>query len=274
MSNIAQLLKKAEEKKAEEKKEEQVEVKQEEAKQETQEAKVSEQRPVEVYLIHGFKGTGKTTFALSFPGNIACLAFDVSTATVHMRYYKGDKRITVVDGSAKIDSSTPRRYLESCEESYNYIIELLSNPPFVGADYIVLDNVDKVQQISEMTMRLRNGLSPFQGISNLNLWKERNLYNNFINMKAVRAAKRGVVYTVYTEISELMKDGEVIERKEVPKWVEAFALSADDIIALSNEKGVFYATVESSKLYPQLTGKKFNVTGIGWKGVYGQVVKL
>ena len=109
MSNIAQLLKKAEEKKAEEKKEEEkkeVEVKQEEAKQETQEAKVSEQRPVEVYLIHGFKGSGKTTFALSFPGNIACLAFDVSTATVHMRYYKGDKRITVVDGSAKIDSST------------------------------------------------------------------------------------------------------------------------------------------------------------------------
>jgi len=66
MSNIAQLLKKAEEKKAEEKKaeekkEERVEVKQEEAKQETQEVKVSEQRPVEVYLIHGFKGTGKTT---------------------------------------------------------------------------------------------------------------------------------------------------------------------------------------------------------------------
>ena len=97
MSNIAQLLKKAEEKK-----EEQVEVKQEEAKQETQEVKVSEQRPIEVYLIHGFKGTGKTTFALSFPGNIACLAFDVSTATVHMRYYKGDKRITVVDGSARL----------------------------------------------------------------------------------------------------------------------------------------------------------------------------
>ncbi len=51
----------------------------------------------EVYVIYGDKGDGKTTLALSFPGEILALSYDRKTAPIRWYLYKDRKDIHVYD---------------------------------------------------------------------------------------------------------------------------------------------------------------------------------
>jgi hypothetical protein len=223
----------------------------------------------EVYMIYGLKGEGKTALAFSFPGKIACLSFDRKSVLVKDKLYRHRAHeIKVYDAVKYLDSSSPEKLLESSEKTFRYINALLDRIAEWKPDWIVIDGSEILQTICEMTMRYRNNLMPFQGIANRNLWKERRMYIRQIHHKALTIARKGVIYTAYTDYHEIVQDGEFVLRKEVPRWIDAILYETDVVIHVTSEVGKdkagrrFYAEVESSKgRLP--TGVKKDVTGLG-----------
>lgn len=225
-----------------------------------------------VVTIYGLKGHGKTFLAFSFPGKIDCLSFDKKSLPIKKQLKNNN--IRVYDAVRYIDKSSPEAWLESADKSFIYLnnlIDRLDNP-----DWIIIDGSEIFQRICEMTMRYRNNLMPFQGIANRNLWKERRLYISQIHTKALKKAKKGVIYTAYTDKDKIIIDGEVIIEKDIPKWVDAIMYETDIVIKVESEQDgptrKFYAIVESSKgLLP--TGIKKEVTNVGIKA-YPEMEKV
>jgi hypothetical protein len=223
----------------------------------------------EVYMIYGLKGEGKTALAFSFPGKIACLSFDRKSVLVKDKLYRHRAHeIKVYDAVKYLDSSSPEKLLESSEKTFRYINALLDRIEEWKPDWVVIDGSEILQTVCEMTMRYRNNLMPFQGIANRNLWKERRMYIRQIHHKALTIARKGVIYTAYTDYHEIVQDGEFVLRKEVPRWIDAILYETDVVIHVTSEVGKdkagrrFYAEVESSKgRLP--TGVKKDVTGLG-----------
>ena len=220
-------------------------------------AEVEEPTPKEVYLIYGHKGHGKTYLAMTFPGTIVILSFDRKSALVKAQHFRGQKRIKVFDVVKYLDYSTPERWLETAEKTFRYLNALLDYiAEKIQPDWIVIDGAEIFQQICEMTMRYRNNLMPFQGVKNLNLWKERRLYIRQIHNKALSIAKKGLIYTTYVDKDEIVIDGELVAKKDVPRWIDAIMYETDTVIrvrsiAADGAEGLggrkFIAIVESSK---------------------------
>ena len=238
----------------------------------------AEPMPKEVILIYGQKGHGKTFLAMSFPGKIVVLSFDRKSALVKYKDYKGDSRIKVYDVTKYMDYSSPTSWLETADKTFRYLNALLDfiekDPP----DWIVIDGTEIFHQICEMTMRYRNNLMPFQGIANLNLWKERRLYIRQIHNKALSVAKRGLIYTTYIAKDEVVIEGELITKKDVPKWIDAIMYETDVVIRVKSiaaaDDGArqFIAIVESSKGHLP-TGLKADITNSGYKALVSAAKK-
>jgi len=281
---------KKEEKKPEEKKEEKPSItipepKEEEKKEEIKvEQKtteklfeIDEEQSIpakEVYLIFGDKGEGKTTVAFSFPGEILCLSFDRKSSIVKYNMYGNDKRIHIFDVVKLMDYSTPDKMLESAEVTYNAVLELLTNyaKKYPQPDWVVIDAAQIFHQVAEWTMRKRHGIGPFEGIANLNVWKERRMYIRDVHYKALNLAKRGVIYTTHAEFDEVIISSEVIHRKKVPAWVDVLIYETDYVLMTEfDEKDKnFVVKVVTSKNDKKLpTGKKFIVTGRRFWDVVG-----
>jgi len=258
-------------------------VKAEEAK--IVERKVDVKLPVEeetdvpvksVWLIFGDKGTGKTVTALSFPGHVLVLSFDRKSNIIKHTFYGGEGRIRVFDVVKLMDYTTPERMLESSERTYEAVIELLEAYPKVygNPDWVVLDGAQIMQQICEWTMRKRHNIGPFDGISNLNLWKERRAYMRNIHNKALNIARKGVIYTTYVEKDRLVISGEVVHEKDVPAWVDVLIYETDYVLQTMYDplKKAFEVKVVTSKndrLLP--SGQVYSVTGRRFWEVVGRV---
>jgi len=226
----------------------------------------------DVYMIYGLKGEGKTVLAFSFPGNIACLSFDRKSLPVKQKMFKDDARIKVYDAIKYMDSASPEVHLEGSEKTFRYLHVLLDHiAKTFQPDWIVIDGSEIFQQICEMTMRYRNNLMPFQGVSNLNLWKERRMYIRQIHNKALSIAKKGIIYTAYTDKDEIIEDGEFVAKKDVPKWIDAIMYETDCVIKVEAKRDKsgqkYYATVESSKTGLP-SGVRKDVTDIGIKAFF------
>jgi len=225
--------------------------------------------PKEAYVIYGMKGHGKTALAFSFPGTIACLSFDRKSLRVKKLMYKNDPRIKVYDAVRYMDYSSPEIMLETAEITFRYINALLDHiRDDVKPDWIVIDGSEIFERICEMVMRYRNNLMPFQGIANRNLWKERRMYIKQIHDKALNAAKKGIIYTTYTTEKEIVQDGELIAKEDVPRWIDAILYETDTVIKVEavweQDTQKYYAKIESSKgSLP--SGIKKEVTGKGIK---------
>ena len=221
----------------------------------------------EVYTIWGRKGEGKTSLALGFPGTKCCISFDNKTIQTKNNVYKDEDNIHVWSGIKYYDSSTPN-VLDSAEKSLKYIYLLIKNViAEKEPDWILFDGLEVFIRMAEFLMRKRNFLKPYQGISNLNVWKERNSYIDKIHNLALRTAKKGVIYTTYTERKEVIKDGTVVERDESPKWMGDVMLQTDFTLnaysTFNKEEGKkFFVHINNSKNDKRLkTGTTHDITG-------------
>lgn len=214
---------------------------------------------------YGDKGGGKTTFALSYPGIIAILSYDRQAVPIKTNMYKDDKRITVYDAIRYYDKASAQRLLETSDTTFRYTNAILDQLEKDRPDVVVFDGSEIMQAICEMTMRYRNNLQPFQGIANLNLWKERNMYVDQLFLRALAIAKKAVICTAYIKKDEIIKDGETIVREDVPKWVGTIMTDTRVVIRVkpenTKEGQVYKATIESSKDPHYKTGLIIDITG-------------
>ena len=232
-----------------------------------------------VITIVGEKGTGKTVTALSFPGEICVMSFDRKAMPVKQFFYKGDKRIHVFDIVKYVDWR-PERITETAAKAFDVLEKAFDKCSKIGADWIVIDGTEILEQLAEMYMRHRHGLGPIEGIRNLNIWKERKWILRDVHNKALTSAKRGVIYTVYPTWSERIISGEVVDRRQEPKWLEVILFETDIILWTKYDEANkrFLVEVQSSKLDSLLpTGQVYDVTGrplgsqLDWKQVFPDI---
>ena len=221
-----------------------------------------------VICIYGEKGASKTSTALGFPGSIVALSFDMKTAAVKKNLYKSDNRIKVFDAVKYFDEN-PDTVLQSAYDTYNYalfLMDKLSKEYPKKIDWVVIDGLEIWSGIAENVMRYRNGLKPFQGISNLNLWKERKLIMRSLHNKALDIANKGLIYTTYSADDELIEEGSFISKKKVPKWADVVLFTTDIVIHVDTKQSKdgkkFLATIDNSKVDSFLkTGAVLDLTG-------------
>lgn len=225
---------------------------------------VEEEKPVNKYviMIYGDKGTGKTVTALSFQGELCVLSFDRKAMPIKMSIYNGDERIHVFD-AVKYMNWHPEKVTESSSKTFDYILKILEHcGEKIKPDWVVIDGTEIMEQIIEFAMRHRHGLGPFQGIANLNVWKERRLMLRQIHNKAYSIARKGIIYTTYTHYEDIVIDGELVTRKEVPKWIDVIMFETDTVLKTeyNPRDRVFSVKVVTSKIKELPTGKVYGVT--------------
>ncbi len=222
----------------------------------------------EVFTVYGEKGAGKTSFALSFPGTIAVLSFDRKSMMVKMNYFGNDPRIKIYDAVEFWDRDTDEKN-ETAELTYKYVCFILDEIKKNKPDWVVVDGVEIFSKIAECVMRFRHNLTPYQGVVNLNIWKERNDVIAQVHKKAVDACGKGVIYTTYTQTEEMIQEGTIITRVKVPKYIDQvmwetdYVLHIDNLFDVKSKKTQFILRVVSSKNDAKMkTGLMLDITGV------------
>ena len=242
-----------------------------------------------VVTIYGDKGSGKTSLALSFPGQIAALSFDRQTVPIWSNTFGSNSRIKCFNALQYYveDYGEKNAIPAAAANSFKFILELLqrlaskrviekndSGKESVVSDdrpdWIMIDGLEMVIQIAEMVMRHDNNIGVTAGFANINLWKERRFHIRAIHQAAVNAAKRGVIYTTYAEfVEDERQDGQVVKGKKHPKWVDVIMTETQVVLRTTSERektGIvrFFVHTDSNKvpnLVPQFkTGKTMDIT--------------
>jgi len=222
----------------------------------------------EVFCIYGSKGHGKTFLTYSFPGDIAVIMLDGKSISIKKHQFNNEPRIHVYDGRAKLDESSAESWLRTSEQSFLYINEILdnlSNGKLPRPDWILIDGQQEYTSIAEMTMRYRNNLQPYQGIGNMNIWKERRQYLRQLHYKAIRAAKKGIIYTVYVQQDKEIKNEIITKQRDKPKWLDVIESESDIVIRVDtdteNDRIKYIAKIDSCKTRTPLNNQtKFNIS--------------
>lgn len=205
-----------------------------------------------IITIAAEKGCGKTRFALGLPGVICALSFDRKTTSVKSTCYNNDPRIHVVD-AVKYYTPDSDLVCESAVKTYDFIMWNLDQFKQFSPDWIVFDAAGVEAKVSEFTMRHRQGLKPYQGIANMSVWKIRNAILDTMHQKAVSIAKKGVIYTTYTQFAEIVIDGTTITKEKVPKYVADVLMETDIVLMIEKKydpktrKTKFFLRCDSSK---------------------------
>lgn len=219
-----------------------------------------------IFTIAGDKGTGKTTSAMLLRkenDSMLAVSFDHKTTVIKNNMYDKNPKIKVFSGVKYLDRS-PDRILPTAKKSYEYIVQLISK---FKPSWILIDGLEVMNNICEMTMRNDRGYKPYQGVSNMNDWKYRNDMMAQLHSLCLTQAKKGVIYTTYTKVEELIHDGVVIERKEIPKWF-GNVLQETDITFITNlgedNEGnpQFQVKVDNSKYDKIFKSKKHYIVSV------------
>lgn len=207
-----------------------------------------------VTVIYGRKGHGKTHFAYNFPGSISVLCFDDKSQLIAKKFNKkeGKDRIKVFNGTRYLDKKSEDDWLETANTSWRYIQVLLDKIEKANnTDWMMVDGGEITHQMLEMVMRYQNDLRAFQGIANKNVWKYRKMLIDQLLTRCTDIAKKGVIWTSYVRVQELVQDGDMVGTDEMPKWIDAVLYRTDTVIRVQRKTTKngqrFYATVETSK---------------------------
>jgi len=226
---------------------------------------------ITVFSVYGLKNDGKTVICYGIPENgerVLVISFDhMSGAATKLPFItNAGLEFKIKDGLKFMDRSTLETLQETSDISYGYLLFLLAEAKKqFNPDWIIFDGTEVLNTILEQVMRLRNKLMPYQGISNLNVWKERKQYIDDIHAKAVKCANKGVIYTMYTDQHEVVdKEGQVLRKKDIPKWIGSVMRETHIVIKGDAvfEKGSrhYYAIVEGSKKPDMFPDGKYDVT--------------
>lgn len=192
-----------------------------------------------VFFIYGDKNDGKTVLAYSLmeDGDTA-LVISLDKQSHHAikeiphlreKIDNGTIKIEVINASVYYNKTDSATMLVTAMKTYNYIVGILDrymdpkNEKYKidgkKPTWVIIDGTERLNNILEMTMRKNNGIRPYDGISNFNLWKERNQYIDNIHEKSLDLSEKGVIYTSYIVVKEIINSATVVKSKEIPKWI-------------------------------------------------------
>jgi len=234
--------------------------------------------PKVVITIYGDKGEGKTWLALTLPGDKLLIDFDGKGKPVAEYLYdwhvnKMGMKLWVVNG-LKYDSAEIEEQPITGMKSYQHLKMVLDSMRESGqmVDWVIFDNTDKYHELLERAMRYTFGIGPYEGIANRNVWKLRKAFLRELHYKALQIARKGIVYTCYPETQEIIEGGDILAKKQKPKWLDIVLYETDIVVrvrAKSNHKE-FEAVIESSKVPRFLEGGQvLDVTGAGFMKYLG-----
>ena len=220
-----------------------------------------------ITVIFGHKGDGKTTLAFAYPGRKFCLSLDKKSVKIKKYLYNNDKSIAVFDGIRGYVRSTPDLWLQSASICVDNIFTELARVAKLGndkPDWVIVDGLEVFTRMAEMKMRLEEGLRPYQGTPNPNVWKRRRELVNELHNLSCEAASLGVIYTTYMDKDEVVLDGQLVTKKDVPRWIDVVMEQTDIVIkttSRTDQTGAkFFASVETSKFPFMKTGRVVDIT--------------
>ncbi len=224
-----------------------------------------------IITVYGHKNDAKTSTAYGIAKKgekVAVLSFDKkSDRPLQLDFIKkGGTEIKVFDAIMHLDKSTPELYQTTAEKTYVFVLKLLEGiKEKYKPDWVVIDGSEFLNKILEQVMRKRNGVLPYQGVANQNIWKERTQYIDDVHNQALAAAKKGIMYTTYVNKDSVIKDGQIIQQKDMPKWLGDVMAQTDVIVRVSTNyvggKNEYKAIIESSKFPVEFPPKEYVITG-------------
>lgn len=218
----------------------------------------------DIITIYGLKGAGKTTMSmlLTHPDSITGISFDKKTLRCKNNFYK-DRDIAVYDCSQYLRNSMDE-YRDTAVKCYDYTEYVLDQ--CAVRDWVLMDGGEIMSKLCEQKMRKEHDLKPFQGFSQLTWWNERNMFLRTLHDLAKNKARKGVIYTIFSQMQEVEDFLGGVKTKEVPRWMDAATWETDVVLhAFSHiddrkHSRRFSMEVTSSKILKYPTGKVFDLT--------------
>lgn len=223
-----------------------------------------------VFTVYGHKNDAKTTTAMGVAkkgDKVAVLSFDLkSDRPTDLDFIKkSGVDYKVFNAILYLDKSTPDLYQTTAEKTYVFVLKLLDGiKEKYKPDWVIIDGSEFLNKILEQVMRKRNGVMPYQGVANQNIWKERTQYIDDVHKQAMDAATKGIMYTTYVSKDSVVKDGVVVQQKDMPKWLGDVMSQTDVIIRVitdvSGGKTEYKAVIESSKFPREFPPGEYVIT--------------
>lgn len=219
-------------------------------------------READTWFIYGEKSDGKTSFAMSFPGNILVLQFDEKAGVVWKEDFNSDPRISVVDITKMLRSDDPILYLQTSTLALGYIEKVLDKFRDENIDWVMIDGFESYASMAEMAMRFDQNIRYAEGVPQ-QTWKVRTLFMTQLHKRCLGVGKKGIIYTTYPYIQETIEfNGRTIKSKK-PSWKKDSEKETDQLVSCyteDDEKGTkFWVHLEKMKrgFY---TGKRIDIT--------------
>lgn len=205
-------------------------------------------------MIHGEKGSSKTTTALSIAGDVLVFSYeDIDNVTDIIKgMFDNDPRFQVKDFEQFKVEETGETLKETSEFIFDLSIKLMKIliSRKMKFDWFVADGFHNLADTAQMKMRKKNGVGAFAGVKNRNIWNERKIFLNEFFRLAKKVSRYGVIFTSQDKITETT-DGTKVE----PAWMGKIKDDMKTLIRTSvKERNVgsktvnsFYANVISCK---------------------------
>ena len=226
-------------------------------------------QPFFTQMIYGDKGTSKTTFALSVPGDILVLSYeDADNVELPIkRFFNSSPRFQIKGFDQFVSEENGEIWKESSNLVFDLSMKILKIliSKNIKFDWVVIDGYQRFTKIAEMKMRYKNNIGAFAGIKNRTIWNERMLYLNEYFRLVKKIAKYGVIFTSQNKMSEVKEDDGTVITK-TPSWQGKLRDDASTVIYTSMNTrtmgskivNTFYANVQNCKIIG--ISKRFDIT--------------